>query len=533
MEVPLVASLDGDLVLVFVMKLFPSTASALLRSAVAGLWVVAFGLSPAHAETIVTYGDTENSTTDRTVTVADPLTVVIESGDATENGVISGAGNLTKSGAGTLTLTGDNRDFSGTTILADGTLSVSQSNQIGNSSSTLTFTGGTLLTTTGVIYGGVTKVSGGGTIDVSADQTTTVRFLSGSSLNQPLVKAGDGTLVFSGSFIASVPLVINAGTLQFSSNFGNSLPYAVSLSGSGALVKSGNGTLTFSGGLSAFSGPVTVTGGTLALSGTSVYTGDTTLAGGTLDFHSYFSPLTYAGAISGTGNLIKSVPGTLTLTGDLSYTGTTLVSGGRLVIDGSIATSSLTTVTTGGTLSGHGTVGALTIASGGILSPGNSPGTLAAGDTAFAGGGKLVFEINDATGLAGTAYDQVAITGGLTLTATPANPFLLDLTSLALPDNTPGLLANFDPASDYAFTFVTTTTGITGFDPGAFGINFSHFQNPFTGLWSVSLTNSGRDLALNYAGVGSAIPEPGTSAALLGAAVLASILWHRRRTKTS
>ena len=48
---------------------------------------------------------------------------------------------------------------------------------------------------------------------------------------------------------------------------------------------------------------------------------------------------------------------------------------GKLIVDGSIATSSQTTVNAGGTIGGSGTVGNLTI-NGGTLSPGNSPGTL-------------------------------------------------------------------------------------------------------------------------------------------------------------
>ena len=49
------------------------------------------------------------------------------------------------------------------------------------------------------------------------------------------------------------------------------------------------------------------------------------------------------------------------------------VNGGTLSVNGSIASSSLTTVNAGGTLGGNGTVGNTTI-NGGTLAPGNSIG---------------------------------------------------------------------------------------------------------------------------------------------------------------
>jgi uncharacterized protein with beta-barrel porin domain len=53
------------------------------------------------------------------------------------------------------------------------------------------------------------------------------------------------------------------------------------------------------------------------------------------------------------------------LTGINTYSGRTAVNGGTLEVDGSIAPSSLTTVNSGGTLTGIGTVGKLTVAGGG------------------------------------------------------------------------------------------------------------------------------------------------------------------------
>ncbi len=66
--------------------------------------------------------------------------------------------------------------------------------------------------------------------------------------------------------------------------------------------------------------------------------------------------------IPGIGNFEKAGTGTLILSGTNTYTGTTAVNGGILQVDGSIASSILTTVNAGGALTGIGTVGNTTIA---------------------------------------------------------------------------------------------------------------------------------------------------------------------------
>ena len=72
--------------------------------------------------------------------------------------------------------------------------------------------------------------------------------------------------------------------------------------------------------------------------------------------------------------LVKTGDGTMVLAGNNSYNGATTVSAGTLVVNGNISTSSLTTVDGGATLQGTGTVGATTV--NGIFAPGNSIGTI-------------------------------------------------------------------------------------------------------------------------------------------------------------
>lgn len=109
---------------------------------------------------------------------------------------------------------------------------------------------------------------------------------------------------------------------------------------------------------------------------------------GTLNFNRS-DAVTYGGIISDTGRVQQNGSGSLTFTGINTYTGATNVNAGTLSVNGSIASSSLTTVNAGGTLGGNGTIGNTTI-NGGTLAPGNSIGTLTVQ-------GNLVFTTRRAT----------------------------------------------------------------------------------------------------------------------------------------
>lgn len=114
--------------------------------------------------------------------------------------------------------------------------------------------------------------------------------------------------------------------------------------------------------------------------------------------------------ISGVGGFSKAGDGMLTLTGNNTYTGATTITGGTLRVDGSIAPSSLT-IGSQATLQGTGVVGNTAIA--GVLSPGNSVGTLTVrGDLILDEGATYRFEIDRQQ-----QSDQVVVSGTATLAA--------------------------------------------------------------------------------------------------------------------
>lgn len=174
-------------------------------------------------------------------------------GNLALSGVISGAFALTKTGSGTLTLSGANT-FTGALAVQQGTLSVATLNSVstagvlGNSSSAVTL--GSSGQTATLLYTGATASSskpfafasgGTGVIEVS-DSGATLTLTNTLSGGGVLAKAGPGTLVVSGTNNYSGGTRINAGVLSFGSD--TSLGSGTISLGSGATA----GALTFTGG---------------------------------------------------------------------------------------------------------------------------------------------------------------------------------------------------------------------------------------------------------------------------------------------
>jgi autotransporter-associated beta strand protein len=303
------------------------------------------------------------------------------------------------------------------------------------------------------------------------------------------------------------------------------------VSGGATLDQSGSGNLKFTSAM-------TSTGGTGAkkiyLTGSSTGTGE------------------FAGAISdfgaNTNSLVKTGTGKWSLSGANTYTGATEVREGTLQISsgGSITsattisntatllvngTAGAVTVNSGGSLGGSGTNnGAVTLISGSLLKPGNSPGNLTAASSVWNSGATYEWQITSLTGTAGTDWDLFTVTGGLDLSALSSSAtFNLSLDSA-------GALAGFSDTSEYTWTFAkaASITGLSSTDAGTdisslFNIlaaNFNGGAGPANGFKVLVGETSGGYTSLNL----KAVPEPSASSLMgIGLAALMIVRTFRRR----
>ncbi|EAO3806690.1 autotransporter outer membrane beta-barrel domain-containing protein, partial [Salmonella enterica subsp. enterica serovar Altona] len=361
--------------------------------------------------------------------VTDDATLELNTGGTFDN-AIGGSGNVVKSGADTLTLSGSNSYTGGTTI-SGGTLVASNVEALGTGDVT---NNATLELNTGGDF--INNIGGTGRVEKSGDDTLT---LSGSNTYT------GGTLINGGTLVASNVEALGTGDVTDNAtlalNTGGTFDNAIS--GSGQVVKSGDETLTLSG-TNSYTGGTTISGGTLVATnvealGSGDVTDDATLelnTGGTFD-----------NAISGSGQVVKSGDKMLTLSGANSYSGGTLISDGTLVASnvealgtGDVTNNATLELNTGGdftnNISGSGQVeksgdDALTLSGANSYSGGTliSDGTLVASNVEALGTGDVT---DDATLELNTGGDfdnaisgsgQVVKSGDETLTLSGSNTY--------------------------------------------------------------------------------------------------------------
>jgi hypothetical protein len=191
------------------------------------------------------------------------------------------------------------------------------------------------------------------------------------------------------------------------------------------------------------------------------------------------------GIFNNQGSLTVGLGSTFTASGN--YT-----TGGSTIVDGALVANNTVTVSSGGNLSGSGTVSA-NIANNGLVSPGSSPGILTVnGDYSQASTGVLNIEIGGTT--AGSQYDQLSISGLATLAGT------LNIR----------LINGFGPIQGQSFTAMSF---------GSHSGSFATINGLKTGSFTLFNANLGAtDLFLNAAGTASdlafdsmTIPASGTS----------------------
>lgn len=292
-----------------------------------------------------------------------------------------------------------------------------------------------------ILAGSIGNAGSGVTSLVKNDSGTWIltgnhSYSGSTNINGGLLVIGNGGT--SGSIASDT--VNNFGTLGF--NRTDTLFFGSEIVGAGAVLQSGTGVTVLTG-TNLYRGGTTINAGTLQISANTnigAASGNVTFNGGTLRTTATFSSnrtmmLTGAGAIftdggtnldlggviSGAGAFTKAGGGTLVLRADNSYGGATVLNDGTLRINGDqSAATGLTTVNNGATLGGSGIIGgSVLINNGGMLVPGNSPGTLAIkGDLILSGGSALDFEFGAAGVVGGPFNDLIDVGGNLVLDGT-------------------------------------------------------------------------------------------------------------------
>ncbi|WP_333605857.1 autotransporter-associated beta strand repeat-containing protein, partial [Novosphingobium sp.] len=369
---------------------------------------------------------------------SDLLQVVNTAAMTVDGANVNGFERLEKQAAGTLTLTGDHSYSNGTTIAA-GVLRVGNGGTSGTlagdvaNNALLEFNRSGTLAIAGTISGtGAVRQIGMGTTVLSGANS----YQGGTSINAGTLQvssdanlgAASGGLSFNGGRLnttasfTSDRAVDLAGAGTFSTDAGTTLTLTGAVSGPGALTKTGSGALVLAADNS-YTGGTTISAGTLQIGdgGTTGNIAGNVLNNGALVVNRS-GTLTLGGTILGGGSFTQAGPGTTVLTGNNTYAGRTTVNSGTLLVNGDQSgATNLTSVASGATLGGIGTIGGnVTIADGGTLAAGsNGVGVLTInGGLSLGTTTQLNFEFGQANVPGGPLNDLVNVGGDLTLGGT-------------------------------------------------------------------------------------------------------------------
>ncbi|MFN6017170.1 MAG: beta strand repeat-containing protein [Verrucomicrobiota bacterium] len=353
----------------------------------------------------------------------------------TLTGVISGSGNLTYNGPGTLTIAAAATHSGGTTVNG-GTLQVGVAPTWGTSmlgTGAITVNGATLQALNHHQFGYAAgtqnslTINDGGTLARGAyDQFIGTLILNDNASitsSSGYIGLANGSLTYNGSSASKQAII--ASNVQLS-NTSDAVNATITVNGTNT-----SGDLVINGAIWRDGAGLTKAGtGTLVLNGANSYTGGTTISAGrligtssslqgaiannsALEF-AQTSLGTYSGNMVGSGSLTKTGAGKLIISGNNTYTGATAVNDGSLAVNGSLGNTAVS-VGSNATLQGSGSIGgSVTITSAGTLSAGNSIESLAMGTLTLQSGANFIQEV-DSSATVGTQADLVVVNGNLNI----------------------------------------------------------------------------------------------------------------------
>jgi autotransporter-associated beta strand protein len=371
------------------------------------------------------------------------LGVVLDQQSLTINGVISdgtseNTAGLHVTGDGILTLTGENTYRGGTVIHTGGMVAISSDANLGAVPDD--FAPGNLQINAGYLYvrasceinanRGLVVGAVGAMISVDAGETVVYGGVASNEQPGALVKCGDGTLVLGGENTYSGGTQISGGTLSISSdaNLGE------------APASAAENSLVFHG-------------GTLLVTASFTLDGNRGITLDEIDGNRILvaqnETLTYAGNIAGAGSLTQVGDGTLVLSGENQCTGTITVEAGTLEVDGQLAACPL--VVDGGTLTGRGQLGNVTLQAGTVAAD-EALGTLQLANLSAAEDTAMQFGIVNLLSLEASALLEAtgSVALGDSTLVIDAQQWLGSGTQVVLVSATGGVTGQFANAADGA-----------------------------------------------------------------------------------
>lgn len=417
--------------------------------------------------TDINFGSNNVTINQGSATSSSMTTKLALSGALSGSGVITVTGTSTNGGKSLVELSGSNNAFTGTWALDGSSSNITSYDQGGAG----------LLVNSDAALGAVPASA---TTQINVLKTSALQLGAGVTLNanRGVSVSSGATLILiatsavtgsevAGSISGAGNLLINSGTNRVMILSGNNTYSGTTTIRSGTL-RTGSTTALSSNSALALTGTLNLAGFSNSI-GSLSGTGGVTLGSATLTTGGLNANTTYSGVISGTGGFTKTGSGVQTLSGDNTYSGATTVNGGTLAIGAADRIANASDMVLGG----------------GTFVTGGFNETL---DTLTVNANSTIDFGAGASALVFSASNAIAWSGTLTL-------------------------LNFD----------------IGTDSLKFGTSFSALS--LAQLDAISL--AGYTASLDSGGfvVFSAIPEPSTYAALLGAAGLTLAVARRSRIR--